>query len=162
MLMKQPHISLMIGKEEFGYHRMENEDGVPFYVQDNEIIFEEGVNSDTVLFVPLTEKSFAKDRKSKFVMFRLRFDSSEHSTLMFGIDPNQLSWTDIELKASINRIIYHIDKEQKFVVDEVRDPMYPPSINHIRAPSQSIGGIVLELIEDEINRFGPWVLQHRI
>ena len=162
MIMKRKHINLLWNQSMYGYHLMISPEGVPYYVPDNEIVFEEGVHSDTVLLVPIEEKVFLKDRKSKFCAYRIRYDSFEHSTIVFGTDPNNLSWTEIQITGSVNRVIYSIDRSLCLVVHEERDPMLPPHTTRITAPSEAIGAMVLDSIEEDIQSIGDWLMKHKI
>lgn len=157
-ILQEKRIRVIEGKDEFGYHLFMM-GGYPYYIPDEPRVFEEGLNSQSGLILPISEKQM-KMKTSRFIGFRLRFDSSEHTTLEFGIDPNQLSWTEIEIEFSIRRIIYRVDLSNRIHIVNERDPMIPPEHHLLVGPSAMIGQAVLALSHQKAAELTAWIMNN--
>lgn len=158
MSILQKRIVVVENKEEFRYHLF-NMGGNPYYIPDDPIVFEDGLNTQSGLILPISEKQM-KMRLSKFIGFRLRFDSSEHTTVEFGIDPMKLSWTEIDIEFTVRRFVYKVDGDKKFHILDEKDPMIPPEHHLLVGPSALIGQAVLGFTHAKATEMATWILNN--
>lgn len=163
MILNEEEINIVENNQVFKYELLLTSDDDPVYKPTDDLIFEEGVNTDSFLIIPIFYKSWKRPNpKSSYSIYRIRFDSRRQITtsLVFGPDPNGLSWSEIEIKTSVRKLVVSIGKDRNIYVQREFDPLYPPMISEFNAPSSMIGKIVLENIKYQLDGFAAYYLRH--